>query len=439
MPGPPSAGPETAPLHRNRDFVLLWTSQTLSSVGTRASGIAFPLLVLTVTGSAAQAGAVGFAQTLPFAIWFLPAGAIVDRFDRRRIMLAAESIRAAAMLSLAVALVAGEFRLWHVLLVGFIEGTGFVFFELGEAAALPHLVPERQLPTALAQNQARQQAAELGGQPLGGLLFAIGRSVPFAVDALSYVVSFVAVALIRPDFQDDRRPTPAPIVADLTRGVRWLWHQPFLRALAALGAAANFVTSALVIIVVVKTRALGGSPAVVGLVMAAFGVGSLLGSALAPAIQRRFGGRRIVVGTVATMAVSVAVLIPANTPLLVGVAFGGGAVASPAFNVMIGRYRYGLTPDELQGRVTSAFRVVAWSAIPLGPVAAGIGTERLGLAATTSGLAVILTVAALAALALPGLRHDPLPLAATGSGAAPRRVEGSRRARGRPLRSRTRR
>ena len=180
-------------------------------------------------------------------------------------------------------------------------------------------------------------------------------------------------------------------------------------------AAANFVLSALVLTVVVKTRELGASPAVVGLVLAAFGIGSLIGSAVAPAVQRRFGGRTIVVGTAAVWAVSVALLIPADTPVLVAVAFGAGAVVGPAFNVMIGRYRYGLTPDELQGRVTSAIRALAWGAIPLGPVVAGLVIEQVGTTAAIGGLAVVMATVAVVALALPGLRQDPLPPAVTAS------------------------
>ena len=221
MSGPPHAGTEFAPLHRNRDFVLLWTSQVLSSVGTRASTIAFPLLVLTVSGSAGSAGLVAFAQTLPFVVWFLPAGVLVDRYDRKRIMLVAEAVRFVAMGSVGLALLAGQYRLWHLLVVGFIEGTALVFFELGEAAALAHIVPSPQLPTALAQNQARQQAAELSGQPLGGLLFGLGRSIPFVFDALSYAVSFVALLLIRPDFQDERR-AGGSARGQLWQGLRWL-------------------------------------------------------------------------------------------------------------------------------------------------------------------------------------------------------------------------
>ncbi len=408
MPRQPPTGSAIAPLHRNRDFVLFWTSQALSTTGSRASSIAYPLVVLAVFGSAASAGVVGFAQTLPFLVCFLPAGVIVDRFDRKRIMLGAEVLRFLAMASVVAALLTDRFALWHILIVAFIEGSAMVFFEVAEAAALPHIVAKEQLPDALARNQARQQTADLAGQPLGGVLFGLGRSIPFLFDAVSYVVSFVALLLIKPDFQEQRQRSSASMASDIGDGVRWLWRQPFLRALTVLVAASNFVISALLLTVIVKTQSFGASSAVVGFVLAAFGLGSLIGTSMAPRLQRRFNGRQIVVGTTAYWAAAVALLIPANSPLLVGLAFGAGAVVGPTFSVMVGKYRYALTPDALQGRVVSASRVVGWGSIPLGSVAAGFAIERFGEAATLLMLTAVMASVAVAALLLPSLRRDPL-------------------------------
>src|SRR5205823_14643807 len=156
--GPPPV--EHTPLRRNRDFILLWSGQVVSTVGTRVTAVAFPLLVLAQTHSPAKAGLVGFAQTLPYMLFYLPAGAFVDRWDRKRVMLAADACRALALGSLAVALAAGNATLAQIAAVAFVEGTGFVFFSLAESAALPQIVAKEQLSTAVAQNQARTQAAD---------------------------------------------------------------------------------------------------------------------------------------------------------------------------------------------------------------------------------------------------------------------------------------
>ena len=408
MAVPPSGGPVTVPLRRNRDFLLFWLGQVFSTAGTRATGVAFPLLVLAVTGSAVDAGTVGFAQTLPFVVWFLPAGALVDRLDRKRVMLVCEVIRFAAMGSVALALVTDRFSLLHILVAAFVEGSALVFFELAEAAALPHIVPQEQLPTALAQNQARQQAANLSGQPLGGAMFAISRTLPFAFDAFSYLISAATILAIRPDFQESREGSDRSMLGQIADGVRWLWRQPFLRSCSALAAVANFVMSALSLTVIVRVQDLGGGPTVVGLVMAAFGIGALTGSAVAPAVQRRLRGRTILLVTTSVESLMWALAAFAPNPLLLAVAVGTGTAVSPSMNVMLGRYRYALAPDELQGRVMSAFRVLAWGAIPLGAVAAGFTLEGVGTTETFLGLAAIMLMLTVAAAVAPSLRSDPL-------------------------------
>jgi MFS family permease len=127
--------------------------------------------VLAETHSPAKAGIVGFAQTLPYIFFYLPAGALVDRWDRKRTMIVADAVRTLALASLAIALALEAFELAQVVAVAFVEGSMFVFFSLSESAALPQVVPKEQLPTAVAQNQARIQGADLVGQPLGGALF----------------------------------------------------------------------------------------------------------------------------------------------------------------------------------------------------------------------------------------------------------------------------
>jgi MFS family permease len=168
------------------------------------TGVAYPLLVLASTGSPAKAGLVGFAQSLPFILFYLPAGALVDRWDRKRVMLVTEAGRAAALGSLAVTLALGSTPFAQIVVVAFVEGSLFVFFRLSEGAALPRVVPREQLPTAVAQNQAREQGADLAGQPLGGALFGISHALPFLFDALSYAASFVSLLFIRRSFQEVR-------------------------------------------------------------------------------------------------------------------------------------------------------------------------------------------------------------------------------------------
>ncbi|HWM88761.1 MAG TPA: MFS transporter, partial [Kofleriaceae bacterium] len=280
-------GDEPPTLWRNRDFMLLWSGQVVSTVGMRVSALAYPLLVLALTGSPLWAGVVGFAQGLPFLLVYLPAGAFVDRLDRRRVMLVADAVRAAVLAGVVAALVLDALTIGHLIAAVFLDGACFVFFQLAESAALPHIVPRVQLPTALAQNQAREHGAELAGQPLGGALFALGHVWPFAVNAVSYALSFVSLLFIRPPLQEHRERSRQSLFADIGEGLTWLWRQHFLRTVLGLVGATNIVLNALPLVLIVRAQGMGASPALIGLLLGFSGVAAIIGAVVAPWLHRR--------------------------------------------------------------------------------------------------------------------------------------------------------
>jgi MFS family permease len=399
----PAARP-LPPLRRNRDFMVLWASQVVSTIGTRVSGIAYPLLVLAITGSPAQAGIVGFAQTLPFLVLFLPAGALVDRWDRRRIMLACEVARAAALGSVAVTTVAGVISVPQLVIVALIEGGCFVFFDLCEGAALPRLVPAEQLPAAMAQNQARTQGADLVGQPLGGILFGIGRAVPFVFDALSYLVSFVALLSIRRPLQAERTSGPSDLRAEIVEGLRTVWRQPFLRLSIVVVAVQNFAWNALTLVLIVRAGDLGAEPALIGTMFAFQGAGALMGAAVAPWIQARVSTRTLLVAISWLWAVQFFAMAALSNVIALGVAAGIGSIVGPIFNVAFGNQVYRLTPDRLIGRVRSVAKTIAWGTIPMGALGAGLLASGFGAQAAIGVLAVVLVAPAILATVAPGMR-----------------------------------
>jgi MFS family permease len=395
------------PLWRNRDFIVLWSGQVVSTVGTRVTGIAFPLLVLAQTHSPTKAGLVGFTQTLPYMLFYLPAGALVDRWDRKRVMLVADAARALALGSLAVTLAAHALSFAQIAAVAFVEGTGFVFFSLSEAAALPQIVPKEQLPTAVAQNQARIQGADLVGQPLGGTLFGLGRLVPFAADAISYAVSFASLFFVRPAFQEERTRATTALSTEIREGIRWLWHQPFLRAGVALVAGSNVAFSAVVLALIVRARELGASSATVGVMLAFFGAGAIIGSIVAPWVQRHVHAKLTIMTSFWTWAGLTGLTAVIRNPYGLGGVWVFGALFGPIFNVSFSAYRYALVPDRLLARVGSVALVVAWGAIPLGQLTAGLLLGRVGPKETILWLAVAMAAVAAAATASPSIRHAP--------------------------------
>jgi MFS family permease len=375
------------PLRRNRDFILLWSGQVVSTIGTRVSSLAYPLLVLALTHSPAKAGLIGFAQTLPFLLFYLPAGALVDRWNRKRVMLVADAGRALALGSIALGLAFDRLTLAQIAVVAFVEGSLFVFFQLSEGAALPHVVTKEQLPTALAQNQAREQGADLAGQPLGGFLFGIGHVVPFVFDAVSYAVSFVTLLFVRPTFQEERPTSQTRLRAEVAEGIAWLWRSPLIRAVVLLIGVSNFAFSALTLVMIVRARQLGASPSLIGAMFAFLGLGAIVGAVIAPWVQRRVAAPIVIIGALWLYAVGIAVLALASNALLLGALASVMWIGGPPFNVVVGSYRYALVPDRLQARTASAARLVAWGPIPLGSLAAGFLLEAAGT--ITSFLAAV--------------------------------------------------
>src|SRR2546430_13858864 len=210
----------------NRDYNLLWSRQYVSNFGTQVSQLAFPLLNLTMTGSAAQAGFAGALRALPYVIFSLPAGALIDRWDRKRTMILCDTGRSISLVSIPVAYALGDLTILQLYLVSAIEGTLYVFFNIAEAACLPRVVPKEQLPAATAQNMATDGITALIGPPLGGALYTVGKFLPFVADAISYAASLVSSFFIKVKFQKERVAAPRKLLVEIRECLAWLWHHP---------------------------------------------------------------------------------------------------------------------------------------------------------------------------------------------------------------------
>ena len=166
--------------------MLLQTGQLLSNIGTRLTSIAYPLLVLALTGSAAKAGFVLFARTIPHALLALPAGVVADRWDRKWLMIGADAVRVVAVSVLVVVVALDSDAFWLISVIAFVEGVGTAFFIAAYPGSVRSVVPMHQLPDAAAVQTGRNAIVQLAGSPLGGALFTISRVLPFVVDVISY-------------------------------------------------------------------------------------------------------------------------------------------------------------------------------------------------------------------------------------------------------------
>jgi MFS family permease len=399
------------PLRRNRDFLVLWSAQLVSTLGSQVSLVAFPLLVLALTGSPAKAGLVGFANTIPVLLFYLPAGVLVDRLDRRRLMVATSAIGAMALSSIPAALAFGHVAFEQVVAVAFVQGTVTAIFNLTEQGALPLVVHPSQVPEALARNEARREGATLAGPPLGGLLFGLGRTLPFVADAVSYLACAVGLLALRTPLQEQREGAPRRPLAEIAEGVRWLWQMTFVRASALAVAGANFIWGGIEIVLIVRAHEHGATSAAIGIMFAMLGLGGLLGAFAAPAIGRRLPVPVILIGAFWVEAGVVACLATTYDPYLLGSIAALAAFPAPAWNAVVVGARLTLTPDRLRGRVNSAARMLSASLMPLGALAGGLLVTATGTTTTLLLFSGWQVVFAAAAMATRSLRHAR-PLAA---------------------------
>jgi predicted MFS family arabinose efflux permease len=403
--GAEPASREPVPLRRNRDFRLLWSGQAVSLLGSQTAKIAYPLLVLAMTGSPAKAGIAGFAAMLGYLLFPLPAGGLADRHDRKRIMISCDVVRLLAVGSIAVAGWASHITYVQVLVAGFIEGSATVFFSLAERAALPMLVHSSQRSMAVGQNEARQNVAQLAGPALGGALFGLSWAAPFAADAVSYLASLVTLPFIKTRMQASAPPRARRrLRAEMGEGLAWTWQQPFLRYSAFFAASVNILLQVLTLGLIVLARHEGASSAQIGIIVGCMGAGGLAGAFAAPWFQRKIPAGVTITGCMWIWAVLLALIVLVRAPLWLCPIVVVTGFVGPSWNVSVQTYRMQITPNELLGRTSSVAVQVAWGVIPLGSLLAGFLLQALSPSAAMAVVAAGMTLTALAATMLAPVR-----------------------------------
>ncbi|MPQ97782.1 MFS transporter [Modestobacter sp. I12A-02628] len=398
-------------LAANRDFTTLWVGETVSALGSRMSMFVFPLLAYSLSGSAITAALVEGSHLLGLVAALLPAGALADRVDRRRLMIGASAAGMVLYGSLALAGALGRLTVVHLAVVGLLAGVAAGVFGPAQMSAIRSVVTTEQLPAALSQNEAREHVAGLLGGPLGGALYGAVRWLPFAVDTLTYAVSCLMLSRLRTDLS----PAPAGtrprrrLRAEVAEGLRFVVARPLFRVLIATSAAFNLVVNALFFVVLLRMVQAGAHPVEIGLVSTAAGVGGVLGALVAPCLVARVPTGRLTVLIGWSLTLPVVPLIWWATPAAAGAALFTLLLLNPAGNAGIGAYRIAVTPADLQGRVESASQVAGMVAIPLAPLVGGLLLTGLGGGGATAVLAGATAIVALMTTLSRSVRSVPRP------------------------------
>jgi MFS family permease len=407
-------------------FAKLWGATAVSNVGDGVYATALPLLAASLTRDPLLVSLVSFAEWLPWLLFGLLSGALLDRWDRRRVMWTVDAARFAIVGGLAVAVLMDRASIALLAAVGFLLGTGQTLVDTGAHSILPALVSRdaQRLERAngrLAGTQIVTQ--ELAGPPVGGVLFSLTAWVPFAVDAVSFAAGSALVASIRGHFgpapeelgSDGRRTT---LRSEIAEGLRWLAAHRVLRATAAMVAVVNLLAAAgWAVMVLFAQERLGLDAVGFGLLLSGSAVGGVLGSLVAARSVAVVGTARITVGTMIVSALAFLAFGLSSDPWLAGVLMGVVVFMTVVFNVVVGALRQALTPDRLLGRVISAFRLFSYGSVPFGSLLGGILARSFGLRAPFLVAGIVIPVVAL--LCLPAINPRTIAEARAAAGLEP--------------------
>jgi len=379
----------------------LWSASTASALGDGLRRVALPLLAVHLTTDPRQVALVAAAGTVPWLVFGLPVGALVDRWDRRRTVWVVDLARTLTVAVLAGAAAAGALSVALLVAVTFVLGTGEIFAESAALALVPQLVDAAQLERANGRLQAGEvTAGQFAGQGLGGVLFAVALALPFALDAATFLLSAALVLSLR----TPTRPTPPPAASlrrlpgETAEGLRWLAGHRLLATLCVLLAVLAAVSGAFwAVAALYAASILGLGPTGFGVLLAVGAAGSLAGSLLAEPLAARLGTAGAIRLAVAVITIAMTGLAATRSPLVAGALLTVNGVAVLVWNVVTVSLRQAIIPDRLLGRVGSAYLFIGLGAAqPAGALGAGLLAHAAGLPSVFAASAALLTLTAAA-------------------------------------------
>lgn len=415
-----------------RDFWCYFSGQLASQVGSSFTLFALPLLVFKLTHSATNLALTTASEFVPYLLFGLVLGALVDRLDRKRMMLLTDVARAAVILILPLLALAGDLRVQIIYAVAFVQSTLGILFSCGEFAAIPSLVGRDDLIAANGRIMATNSAGQIVGPILAGVLVALVSPADLLFfDAASFLVSAASLAVIRRSFNGAAAPEPsapgvAGVLADARDGLRYVWSHPVLRSISIMMALINFVASTETSqLVLFAKRALAATDTQVALLFAAGAAGVVAVSMAAAPIRRRLSftvtalGALVIAGLTVT---AMAVIRSYPAALVLWAASSGFGLL---LNINTQALRQAIVPSHMYGRVISVAGVLAWSAIPLGAIAGAAAIQLSGSVAAVYAVTGLLTALIALSFAFSPVRQGDRYLAEASGAAAPPAAAGT--------------
>lgn len=395
------------PLRHNRDYAYLIAGGAVSSLGSRMSSLAFPLITLAATGSPFAVGLVAGATTMALVLIGLPAGALVDRWDRRRTMIAAAALGAAAYLSVAVAAFADHVTVPHLMLAAACGGVANSFYGPAEQVAVRHVVRKGDIPRAAVNNQVRSATAGLAGPPIGGALFGVARGLPMVADVLTYLVAIFCASRVRTPLPGTAAHEREALLPAIRTGLRFLFGHELLRTITLLSTVLNFAGTGLVVSVTITMQQRGTDPAWIGAVTSAMAVSMLVASLLSGRILQHLSVGLLMLLTPVVGAAAFTGMAFVHAPLVLMVLMACATFLLAPCNAAVVAVLTDRTPPDRLGRVMSADNVMSLVLTALAPATMGFLIGAAGGEEAMVAFAVLLLLSGLVVLGFPRLMHMP--------------------------------
>jgi MFS family permease len=377
--------PTDRSLLRHRDFRHLWAAETVSQLGSQVTLLALPVVAVTLLDATPlQMGVLSALETAAFLLIGLPAGAWVDRWRRKRVLVTADLVRAVLLATLPVAYLLDALSLGQLFVVAAVTGTATVFFDVAYQSYLPSLIDRDLLVDGNGKLEASRAVAQVAGPGLTGVLLRVlGAPLLLLIDAVSFLLSALFLGSIgRPDAVPDRAAR-RPLRTEIAEGLGFVVRHPLLRRIVACTGSSNLfgaMSSALLVLYVLRT--LGLSESTLGFVFSVGAGGGLVGAATAARFARRVGEGRAIPLSAVAFAVAAAFLPLAAVGAPVLLLTTGWFLLSWAvvvYNVVQVSFRQRLCPAGLLGRMNASVRFIVYGTMPVGGLLGGVLGEWLGV------------------------------------------------------------
>ena len=378
---------------RQRGFLALWVGQSVSAVGSQISGLAIPVIAVTfLSATELQMGFLNAASTSAFLVVGLLAGAWVDRWVKRRVMLIADLVRMLAVAIIPLLWLQGELNIGHLIAIGAVLSVASVFFDVAYQSYIPILLPKEYIGIANSRLETTAQISGISGPSIvGWLLTMLKAPLILVIDAFSFLISAISLWFIKdrevPKPKADRRP----LQTEIAEGLKFVWNQKLIRAISFTTSTSNLfstIVGTMFAIYFFREENLGFSTASFGLLASIGSIGGLVGASVTPKLIQFLGEGRLVVAS-AVSSGCVQLLIPLSwyvsrelALVFLGAQFFLTSFFALTYNITQVTARQRICPEHLLGRMNASIRFMVWGCMPIGALISGVLGTAFGVLPT---------------------------------------------------------